>query len=196
MTYIILTHPGGAHKDDLLAVCVLIAEHGAPAVRRVPEPGDLEDPRVAVIDVGGSHDPVLSNFDHHPFERDHPPTRALSLVLDHLKLYRDALHLCEWLEPAEWFDSRGPNRRTAEYLGVRSCRQRLSSFARHAIAARSCTPAIASCRSRSVVLHRGRVACALRNGVRRRRSVDHREPTTRGAGTKGCHHARRHRALC
>jgi uncharacterized UPF0160 family protein len=28
----ILTHPGGAHKDDLLAVCVLIAEHGVPLI--------------------------------------------------------------------------------------------------------------------------------------------------------------------
>lgn len=117
MVHTILTHPGGAHKDDLLAVCVLIAEHGAPVVRRDPSPEELADPGVAIVDVGGSHDPARMNFDHHHFERGHPPTCALSLVLDALGLYRDALHFCDWLEPAEWFDSRGPTK-TAKWLGV------------------------------------------------------------------------------
>lgn len=38
-------------------------------------------------------------------------------MLDSLGLYEDARLFCEWLEPAEWFDSRGPNK-TAEWLGV------------------------------------------------------------------------------
>lgn len=113
----ILTHPGGAHKDDVLAVCVFIARHGAPVVRRVPSAEELADPTVAVIDIGGQHDPERNNFDHHHFPREHPPTCALSLVLDHLGLYRDALQFCDWLETAEWFDSRGPTR-TAEWLEV------------------------------------------------------------------------------
>ncbi len=113
----ILTHPGGAHKDDLLAACILIATHGAPVVRRDPTPEEVADPSVAIVDVGGSHDPALSNFDHHHFPREHPPTCALSLVLKDLGLYDDALKFCDWLEPAEWFDSRGP-KRTAEWLGV------------------------------------------------------------------------------
>lgn len=113
----IVTHPGGAHKDDLLAVCVLAALHGCPIVRREPTPEELDDPLVAVVDVGGVHDPARSNFDHHQFPRDHAPTCALSLVLDHLGLYQDALQFCDWLEPAEWFDSRGP-KRTGEWLGV------------------------------------------------------------------------------
>ena len=117
MVSMILTHPGGAHKDDLLAVCVLIAEHGAPVVRRVPSPAELDDPGVAIVDIGGSHDPARMNFDHHHFERAHPPTCALSLVLDSLGMYRDALRFCDWLEPAEWFDSRGPTK-TAKWLGV------------------------------------------------------------------------------
>jgi len=117
MTRLILTHPGGAHKDDLLAVCVLASLHGCPIVRRDPTPEDLEDPTVAVIDIGGVHDPAKMNFDHHHFAREHPPTCALSLVLDHLGLYQDALRFCDWLEPAERFDSRGPNK-TAEWLGV------------------------------------------------------------------------------
>ncbi len=117
MIHTILTHPGGAHKDDVLAVSVLIALHGAPVVRRDPSAGELADPDIAVVDIGGSHDPSLSNFDHHHFPREHPPTCALSLVLQHLGLYEDALHFCDWLETAEWFDSRGP-KRTAEWLGA------------------------------------------------------------------------------
>jgi len=117
MVHTIVTHPGGAHKDDLLAVCVLAALHGCPIVRREPTPAELDDPEVAVVDIGGSHDPARANFDHHHFPREHAPTCALSLVLDHLGLYQDALRFCDWLETAEWFDSRGPNK-TAEWLGV------------------------------------------------------------------------------
>ncbi|MBX3251417.1 MAG: MYG1 family protein [Myxococcales bacterium] len=117
MIHTILTHPGGAHKDDLLAVCVLAAEHGAPIVRRDPSEAELDDPGVAIVDIGGRHEPARANFDHHHFDRDHPPTCALSLVLDHLGLYEEAKALCDWLEPAEYFDSRGP-KRTAEWLGV------------------------------------------------------------------------------
>ena len=117
MLHTILTHPGGAHKDDLLAVCVLAATSGAPVVRRTPTPEELDDPGVAVVDIGGVHDPERSNYDHHHFPREHPPTCALSLVLQDLGLYADALLFCPWLEPAEWFDSRGP-KKTAAFLGV------------------------------------------------------------------------------
>ena len=113
----IVTHPGGAHKDDLLAVCVLVAQHAVPVVRRDPTPEELDDPAVAIVDIGHSHDPARMNFDHHHFDREHPPTCALSLVLEHLQLYDDAKRFCDWLEPAEWFDSRGPNK-TAAWLEV------------------------------------------------------------------------------
>lgn len=123
----IVTHPGGAHKDDLLAACVLAALHNCPIVRREPTPEELADPNIAILDVGGSHEPALANFDHHHFPREHPPTCALSLVLHSLGLYDDARHFCDWLETAEWFDSRGPNK-TAEWLGVpRRAVSRLSS---------------------------------------------------------------------
>ena len=113
----VLTHPGGAHKDDLLGVAVVIAQHPVPVVRRDPTPEELADPGVVVIDIGGDHDPAKHNFDHHHFPREHPPTCALSLVLESMGLYQEAKALCDWLEPAEWFDSRGPTR-TAEWLGV------------------------------------------------------------------------------
>ena len=113
----ILTHPGSAHKDEFLACCVLLASSPVPVVRREPTEADLADPAIAVIDVGHRHEPALNNFDHHQLPPDAAPTCALSLVLQHLGLYADARAFCDWLEPAEWFDCRGPNT-TAAWLGV------------------------------------------------------------------------------
>lgn len=114
---LILTHPGGSHKDELLACSLLAAVHRVPIVRREPTAEDLADPTIAVVDVGGEHAPERNNFDHHQFPADHPPVCALSLVLQHLGVYEDARQFCDWLEPAEWFDTRGPNV-TAKWLGV------------------------------------------------------------------------------
>lgn len=114
----IITHPGGAHKDDFLACSLMVAEHGVPVVRREPSEDELNNPRVCVIDVGGRHEPEKNNFDHHQFPREQQPTCALSLVLRALGMYEEARLFCDWLEPAEWFDCRGPQR-TAEWLGVK-----------------------------------------------------------------------------
>lgn len=113
----ILTHPGGAHKDEFLACCVLVALTQAPIIRREPAADELADPGIAVVDVGHEHTPGLNNFDHHQFPADHPPVCSLSLVLEHLGLREDARVFCDWLEAAEWFDSRGPHE-TAKWLGV------------------------------------------------------------------------------
>lgn len=123
----ILTHPGSAHKDDFLACCLLIARYALPVWRRDPEPADLDDPGILVVDVGGEHEPDRGNFDHHQFPAEHEPVCSLSLVLQHLGLYEDARTFCEWLEPTEWFDSRGPFA-TADWLGIeRSVVNRLNS---------------------------------------------------------------------
>lgn len=113
----ILTHPGGAHADEFLACSVLLTVHPAPIVRREPTSDDLTRAAVCVVDVGHRHDPDLNNFDHHQLPKDHPPTCALSLVLQHLVLYDDARRFCDWLETAEWFDTRGPVH-TAKWLGI------------------------------------------------------------------------------
>ena len=113
----ILTHPGGAHKDDFLACCLMLATSPAPIVRREPTAEELEDPLVCVIDIGGRHEPELMNFDHHQLPRDHEPTCSISLILKALGHYEDAKKFCEWLEPTEWFDCRGPVK-TAEWLEV------------------------------------------------------------------------------
>ena len=114
---LILTHPGSAHKDDFMACSVLIFKHQVDVVRREPTQSDLDDPGILVVDVGGSHAPERGNFDHHQFPREHPPICALSLVLQDLGVYEDAQKFCDWLEAAEWFDSRGPTE-TAEWMGV------------------------------------------------------------------------------
>lgn len=113
----ILTHPGSAHKDEFLACCVLLANSPCPILRREPTEADLADSAIAVVDVGHRHEPALNNFDHHQLPADAAPTCALSLVLQHLGLYADARAFCEWLEPAEWFDCRGPNE-TARRLNI------------------------------------------------------------------------------
>lgn len=123
----IVTHPGSAHKDDFLACCLLVSRHGVPVYRRDPTEADLCDAEVAVVDVGYQHEPERSNFDHHQFPADHEPICALSLVLQNIGLYEDARRFCEWLEPAEWFDTRGPFQ-TAKWLGIdRGVLNRLNS---------------------------------------------------------------------
>lgn len=117
MFELIVTHPGGAHKDELLACAVLLTMSPVAIERREPTRDDLENPVIAVVDVGHKHDPQNNNFDHHQFDRDHVPTCSLSLVLQHLGIYDDAREFCPWLEVTEWFDCRGPND-TAKWLGV------------------------------------------------------------------------------
>lgn len=113
----ILTHPGSSHKDEFLACCLLLVDSPVPIVRREPTAEDLADVSLAVVDVGHEHAPERGNFDHHQFPKDYPPTCSLSLVLQHFGIYEDAKAFCEWLEPAEWFDTRGPMD-TAKWLGV------------------------------------------------------------------------------
>lgn len=113
----IITHPGGAHKDDFLACSVLLSNHPVSIFRRDPTEQELENPEVAVVDIGHQHDPKLNNFDHHQLPRDHEPTCALSLVLQKFEIYEDTKEFCSWLETTEWFDCRGPHD-TAEWLGV------------------------------------------------------------------------------
>lgn len=114
---LIVTHPGGAHKDDFLACCLLAQLHGVPIQRREPTDEDLANPEICVVDVGGDHNPKINNFDHHQFPRDAPPLCALSLVLQSMGLYEDALAFCAWLRPAEWLDTLGPNQ-TAKLMEI------------------------------------------------------------------------------
>ena len=113
----IVVHPGGAHKDDFLACALLIAEYEVAIFRREPSEQDLSDASIVVVDVGLEWDESKMNFDHHQFPRDAEPLCALSLVLKHLGIYEETRKFCDWLEVAEYIDTRGPND-TAKWLGV------------------------------------------------------------------------------
>ena len=113
----IVTHPGGAHKDDFLACSVLLSKYPVSIFRREPSEEELANPEIAVVDIGHRFESELNNFDHHQFDRDLEPTCALSLVLQNMGMYEDTKEFCSWLETTEWFDCRGPNE-TAKWLGV------------------------------------------------------------------------------
>jgi hypothetical protein len=123
----IITHPGSAHKDELLACALLLVEHPVPIYRRDPSEDDLANPLTCVIDSGGRHEPYRNNYDHHQFDPKAKPSCSVSLIFEALGLYEDALKFLDWVEPIEWFDCRGPGN-TAEWLGVdRRALSRLNS---------------------------------------------------------------------
>lgn len=114
----IITHPGQAHNDEFLAIAVLCAHTSVLSIeRREPTQEELEDPRVLVVDIGGRHEPEKGNFDHHQLPRDHAPTCALSLVLEHLEILDDFRNIFPWLSVIEELDSKGPFA-VAKRLGI------------------------------------------------------------------------------
>jgi hypothetical protein len=110
----IIVHPGHAHRDDFLFVCFVLAmckERGVvPMVeRKNPTEEELNNPYVVVGDVGERHEPELSNFDHHQFDRDNAPVCALTLLLKDMTIYEEAKRGFRWLNVTEKFDSKGPH---------------------------------------------------------------------------------------
>lgn len=113
--YKIVAHPGSAHKDDFLSVCVLLSILGqAEVFRREATSEDLDDPNTYVVDVGMEHDPQRHNFDHH---QDPSLPCAFHLLMKHLGHHESATLMFEWYPHMSMMDVRGPHR-TAEHLGV------------------------------------------------------------------------------
>jgi hypothetical protein len=113
--YKIVVHPGSAHRDDFLAVSVLLATLDPVEVfRREPTGEDLADPDTFVVDVGMAYDPPMHNFDHH---QDSSLPCAFHLVMKHLGYHEDALSLFGWYPFMSMMDVGGPHK-TAEHLGV------------------------------------------------------------------------------
>lgn len=113
----IVTHPGQAHRDEFLAIAVAFSIHGELTVcRREPSVNELDDPEVLVLDVGGRHEPELSNFDHHQRGRDEKPECALSLYCQSVGL-AETLGLRKWYAPTVQMDVQGPFA-TAKTLGL------------------------------------------------------------------------------
>ena len=113
--YKIVAHPGSAHKDDFMAVSVLLATLGAAEIYRgEPTHADLADPNTYVVDVGLDYDPQKHNFDHH---QDKKLPCAFHLVMQHLGLHDAAKALFVWYTHMSMMDVRGPYK-TAEHLGI------------------------------------------------------------------------------
>ncbi len=113
--YKIIVHPGSSHRDDFLAVSVLLATLDPVEVfRREPTSEDLADPDTFVVDVGMAYDPPKHNFDHH---QDPSLPCAFHLVMKHLGYHEDALSVFGWYPFMSMMDVRGPHK-TAEHLGV------------------------------------------------------------------------------
>ena len=112
----IVTHCGGAHMDDLISVCIVLAmRNDIKCVERRPvEPEEIADPAVWVLDQGGIYDPENRNFDHHQFPAG---TRrcTLSLIADHFGLRND-LDEMVWFRTLVLDDALGPIK-TAGELG-------------------------------------------------------------------------------
>ena len=112
----IITHPGQAHRDDFMACCLLVARcKWLQIERRDPTEGELADPEVFVVDVGGRHEIELNNYDHHQFAAG-TVSCAISLVIEKLgvslQMARDAW---KWFEFSELLDSQGPFRTAFHY---------------------------------------------------------------------------------
>ncbi len=113
--YKIISHPGSAHKDDFMAVSVLLATlEKAVVYRREPSPEDLADPQTYVVDVGMEYDPARHNFDHH---QDRSLPCAFHLVMQHLGHHEAAMEMFVWYPHMSMMDVRGPYQ-TAEHLGI------------------------------------------------------------------------------
>ncbi len=115
--YKIIAHPGSAHKDDFMAVSVLLATLGdAEVFRREATSEDLDDINTYVVDVGMEYAPERNNFDHHQ-DRDLPC--AFHLVMKHLGHHDAAMTMFLWYPQMSMMDVRGPYK-TAEHLGIDS----------------------------------------------------------------------------
>jgi len=111
----IITHPGSAHKDDFMAVSVLLATLGDAVVyRREPTRADLDDPATWVVDVGMEYTHERHNFDHH---QDKSLPCAFHLVMQHLGHHEAAMQMFVWYPQMSMMDVRGPYK-TAEHLGI------------------------------------------------------------------------------
>jgi hypothetical protein len=104
---LIITHPGGAHFDEMTAISLILATHAETTFnveRREPLPSELANPKVWVIDVGNRLEPEKHNFDHH---QDTNCPAAFVLVADYLGLL-PTLSIMPWWNFKDSVDRIGP----------------------------------------------------------------------------------------
>ena len=113
----IVTHGGLPHMDDIMACAIAYASgvaHDAVIERRNPKPGELESMTVLVLAVGGVHDPVHLDFDHHHRSREEEPKCAFKLFSEWLGVDEEFSMLFPWYATWNLLDVAGPNATAAE----------------------------------------------------------------------------------
>jgi hypothetical protein len=113
-TKLIITHPGSAHFDEVTAISLILATHGDAEfriARRDPEPAELDNPEVWVVDVGNRHQPEKRNFDHHQ-SLDCPA--AFVLVAGYLGL-AETMSVTPWWYFKDEVDRFGPVNSSIKY---------------------------------------------------------------------------------
>ena len=111
----IIVHPGKAHRDDFMAVCLALTQvEGYPVIeRKDPSWDELNDIKCLVLDTGMQLEPALNNFDHHQL----PATSsecALSLYAQHCDI---DLRIFNWYKTFCIADANGPYAAAAD-LGI------------------------------------------------------------------------------
>jgi hypothetical protein len=115
MKYIV-THPGGTHRDDLLAVSLGLAFNpGVDVFRRDPTPEEIQDPQVLVLDVGGLHSAACNSFDHHQLPREHEATCAFKMYAEAYGIWNQLSELYPWAVNVPVLDSKGPTALANKY---------------------------------------------------------------------------------
>jgi len=111
---LIITHPGGAHFDEVTAIGLILAMHDDTVFRierREPTSTELDNPEVWVVDTGGRHEPVIRNFDHH---QDTDCPAAFVLVAKYLGLF-ETMSVVPWWHFKDEVDRFGPSTSSLKY---------------------------------------------------------------------------------
>lgn len=126
MSELIITHPGSAHFDEFLAICLILAsnpDREFRVERREPSKKELSDPSIWVIDIGEQLDHDLKNFDHH---QNIDLQASFVLIADYLNL-TETLSNLTWWQFKDRIDRFGPVRTGAE-IGAENLRCTYSPF--------------------------------------------------------------------
>jgi len=111
---LIITHPGRAHFDELTAISLILAVHADTVFRierREPKAIELDNPDVWVVDIGGKHEPVKRNFDHH---QDTNCSASFVLVAKYLGLF-EIMSVMPWWHFKDEVDRFGPGTTSLKY---------------------------------------------------------------------------------
>lgn len=106
---LIITHPGSAHFDDMTAVSLILAARPDTAFRverREPTQGELDNPEVWVLDIGGRLEPERLNLDHHQAMVITPETAGAGAATDcpaSFVLVAEYLGLLETMSIMPWW---------------------------------------------------------------------------------------------